>query len=227
MEILLDDINLKDVKEAVEHLPLAGVTSNPTVVKKAGPKAFYEHMRTVRELIGYGRTLHIQVTATDSESQLKEAERIFEEIDEDVYIKVPVDWEGLKTIKTLKEQGRNVTATAVYDIMQAYAALAAGADYIAVYVNRMASVGSDPYDLIARIEDRIARDGYDAKILAASFHSVQQVRDSLNAGAGSITSPLSVLKATYGNANINGAVEGFHNDWEALYGKGSSLLNVK
>ena len=61
---------------------------------------------------------------------VKEAHRILEEIDDQVYIKVPVSYEGIKAIKKLKAEGVNVTATAVYDLMQAYMALAAGADYI-------------------------------------------------------------------------------------------------
>ena len=36
--------------------------------------------------------------------------------------------DGTKAIKELKNRGMNVTATAVYDLMQAYMALAAGAD---------------------------------------------------------------------------------------------------
>ena len=47
---------------------------------------------------------------------------------------------GIKAIKILKAEGINVTATAVYDLMQAYMALAAGADYIAPYVNRIGNL---------------------------------------------------------------------------------------
>ncbi len=51
----------------------------------------------------------------------------------------------LKAMKILKAEGKNVTATAVYDLMQAYMALAkAGADYIAPYTNRIGNLGNDP-----------------------------------------------------------------------------------
>ena len=87
--------------------------------------------------------------------------------------------EGIKAIKKLKAEGVNVTATAVYDLMQAYMALAAGADYIAPYVNRIGNLGNDPMELINELSNRIVQDGYDCKILAASFKGVQQVRDAL------------------------------------------------
>jgi transaldolase len=168
----------------------------------------------------------VHVVAKDSDTQLKEAEAIFQNIDPEVYIKVPVDWEGLRTIRVLKEAGYNVTATAIYDLMQAYEAMAAGADYLAVYVNRVGSMGGDPYDLISNAETRIAMDDYSCKVLGASYHSVQQVRDSLNAGAQAVTVPLSILKATYGNVNIPTAVDTFTKDWESVFGAGVNLLKL-
>ena len=48
-------------------------------------------------------------------------------------------------------------------------ALAAGADYIAPYVNRIGNLGADPMELINELSNRIVMDGYDTKIVAASF----------------------------------------------------------
>ena len=87
------------------------------------------------------RSLHIQVISTDCDTIIKEAHRILKEVDDKVYIKVPVSYEGIKAIKLLKAEGINVTATAVYDLMQAYMALEAKADYIAPYVNRIGNLG--------------------------------------------------------------------------------------
>lgn len=226
MEYLLDTVDLEEIKEGLEHLPVAGLTSNPSIVKKTNPADFFAHMRTIREMLGMERTLHVQVIARDSKTQLEEAEAIFRNIDKNVYVKVPVTWEGLRTIRILKEQGHHVTATAIYDIMQAYDAAAAGADYLAIYVNRMATMGADPYDLISRVEERIAMDGYNCKTLGASYHSTMQVRDSINAGAQAVTVPLTYFRATFGNANIEKAVNDFETDWESMYGKGTNLMTV-
>ena len=164
MEFILDTVNLEEIKDGVDHMPIVGVTSNPSIVKKTSPEDFFGHMRKVREIIGKGRSLHVQVISLDAETIVKEAHRILEEIDDQVYIKVPVSYEGLKAIKILKSEGVNVTATAVYDLMQAYFALAAGADYIAPYVNRIGNLGADPMELISNLQDRIEDDGYDCKI---------------------------------------------------------------
>ena len=227
MEFIIDTVNLEEIKEAVEYMPIAGVTSNPTIVKATSPENFFEHMREIRRIIGSERTLHIQVISKDCDEMVKEAHRILEEVDKDVYIKVPVSYEGVKAIKALKAEDINVTATAVYDLMQAYMALAAGADYIAPYVNRIGNLGGDPFELISELQNRIETDCYDCKILAASFKGVQQIKDAFNHGAETITAPVAILKQIFANPNIEKAVDDFNNDWYKMYGENVGICDLK
>ena len=226
MEFIVDTVNLEEIKDAVEHMPIVGVTSNPSIVKQTNPENFFEHMRKIREIIGMERSLHVQVISKNSDEMVAEAHRILKEIDNQVYIKVPVSYEGMKAIKTLKAEGVKVTATAVYDLMQAYMALAANVDYIAPYVNRIGNLGADPMDLISNLSDRIAVDGYNTKIVAASFKGVQQVRDSFNYGAHAITAPVAVLKQIFANPNIEKAVDDFNKDWYAMYGENVGICEL-
>ena len=226
MEFIIDTVNLNEINEAVEYMPIVGVTSNPSIVKKTSPQNFFEHMREIRKIIGKERSLHVQVISKDCDTIVKEAHRILEEIDDQVYIKVPVSYEGIKAIKILKAEGVNVTATAVYDLMQGYMALAARADYIAPYVNRIGNLGADPMELINELSNRIVMDGYDTKIVAASFKGVQQVRDAFNYGAQSITAPVEVLKQIFKNPNIEKAVDDFNADWYAMYGEGTGICDL-
>ena len=226
MEFIIDTVNLDEIKEAVEYMPIVGVTSNPSIVKKTSPQNFFEHMREIRKIIGKERSLHVQVISKDCDTIVKEAHRILEEIDDQVYIKVPVSYEGIKAIKILKAEGVNVTATAVYDLMQGYMALAARADYIAPYVNRIGNLGADPMELINELSNRIVMDGYDTKIVAASFKGVQQIRDAFNYGAQSITAPVEILKQIFKNPSIEKAVDDFNSDWYAMYGEGTGICDL-
>lgn len=61
MEFIVDTVNLEEIKDAVEHMPIVGVTSNPSIVKQTSPENFFEHMRKIREIIGMERSLHVQV----------------------------------------------------------------------------------------------------------------------------------------------------------------------
>ena len=219
MELIIDTVDLNEIKEAVEYMPIVGVTSNPSIVKKTNPKDFFEHMRTIREIIGKDRSLHIQVISKDCDSMVKEAHRILEEIDRQVYIKVPVSYEGIKAIKMLKEENIHVTATAVYDLMQAYMA-------IAPYVNRIGNLGADPMELIYELSNRIIMDNYDTKIVAASFKGVEQIKNALNNGAQAITAPVGILKQIFKNPNIEKAVDDFNADWYSMYGEGKGICDL-
>lgn len=126
MEFLLDSLNLEAIKKWQEILPLAGVTSNPSIAKKEGKIDFFQRLKEVRRIIGLDASLHVQVVAKDYQGILRDAQKIRQETDEQIYIKIPVTPDGLAAIKTLKTQGYNITATAIYTTMQGLLAISAG-----------------------------------------------------------------------------------------------------
>lgn len=218
MEYLLDTINLDDISRFCEYLPISGVTSNPSIVKKEGSIDFFSHMRQIRSLIGTDKTFHIQVTAEDTEGMLRDAEAILRHVDEGVYIKVPINWNGLKAMKHLKSQGVGVTGTAIYTINQGFLAMEAGADYIAPYYNRMESLNIDPEAGIRSFASMIKQYGYGTKILAASFRNIAQVNKAFLAGAQTATVEPSLLSGALEMPDITKAVSDFSRDWGSLYG---------
>ena len=217
MKYLIDSANLDEIRALSEYLPIAGVTSNPSIVKKEGSVPFFAHMREIRSIIGKLRPLHIQVTATDYDGMMRDAEAVFRHVDEKVFIKVPVDFEGVKVIKALRRQGANVTATAVYGMDQAFMALEAGADCIAPYYNRMEALGVDAASVIGNIAGIIAHYGYETEILAASFKQPAQIDRAILAGAHSVTVAPDVLRGIFAKQVVADAVQAFSDDWAGLY----------
>ncbi len=225
MKYLIDSANLDEIRALSEYLPIAGVTSNPSIVKKEGSVPFFAHMREIRSIIGNLRPLHIQVTATDYDGMMRDAEAVFRHVDEKVFIKVPVDFEGVKVIKALRRQGANVTATAVYGMDQAFMALEAGADCIAPYYNRMEALGVDAASAIGNIAGIIAHYGYETEILAASFKQPAQIDRAILAGAHSVTVAPDVLRGIFAKQVVADAVQAFSDDWTGLYG-GKTLAEL-
>ena len=225
MKSLIDSANLDEIRALSEYLPIAGVTSNPSIVKKEGSVPFFAHMREIRSIIGNLRPLHIQVTATDYDGMMRDAEAVFRHVDEKVFIKVPVDFEGVKVIKALRRQGANVTATAVYGMDQAFMALEAGADCIAPYYNRMEALGVDAASVIGNIAGIIAHYGYETEILAASFKQPAQIDRAILAGAHSVTVAPDVLRGIFAKQVVADAVQAFSDDWTGLYG-GKTLAEL-
>ena len=225
MKYLIDSANLDEIRALSEYLPIAGVTSNPSIVKKEGSVPFFAHMREIRSIIGNLRPLHIQVTATDYDGMMRDAEAVFRHVDEKVFIKVPVDFEGVKVIKALRRQGANVTATAVFGMDQAFMALEAGADCIAPYYNRMEALGVDAASVIGNIAGIIAHYGYETEILAASFKQPAQIDRAILAGAHSVTVAPDVLRGIFAKQVVADAVQAFSDDWTGLYG-GKTLAEL-
>ncbi|MFD1671287.1 fructose-6-phosphate aldolase [Agrilactobacillus yilanensis] len=223
MEFLLDTVHLADIKRYQAIIPLSGVTSNPTICKKEGQFPFFEHMREIRQLIGIDKSLHIQVVAQTTAGMVADAHRILAEVDDQVYIKIPTNEAGLAAIKILKAEGVHITATAIYTTIQGLLAIAAGADYIAPYYNRMANMNIDAAEVVQTFAQAIERDQAQTKILAASFHNVAQVTTALAQGAQAVTVGTDILKSGLGMPAINQAVVDFTNDWETTFGAGTTI----
>ena len=52
MKYLLDTANLDAIRYYTDIFPIAGVTSNPSIVKKEGKIDFFAHMNEIRSIIG-------------------------------------------------------------------------------------------------------------------------------------------------------------------------------
>lgn len=226
MEFLLDTANLAEIKEYESIFPISGVTSNPSIVKKEGKIHFFNHMKEIRKIIGKDKSLHVQVVAQDYEGMLKDAETILKEIDEQVFIKVPVSEVGLKVMKELKRRKINVTATAIYTKFQAYLAIAAKADYIAPYFNRMDNINIDPKEAIKEMAKEIARTDSHTKILAASFKNVGQVNAALESGAQAATMGVDIFNQAFAMPSIEKAVTDFSADWESTFGESETISSL-
>ncbi|MBJ8349304.1 fructose-6-phosphate aldolase [Streptococcus zalophi] len=217
MEFMLDSLNLEAIKKWNRILPLAGVTSNPSIAKKEGEFDFFKRIKDVRSIIGEKASIHVQVIAQDYEGILKDAAEIRRQCGENIFVKVPVTTEGLAAIKTLKTKGYHITATAIYTTFQGLLAIEAGADYLAPYYNRMENLNIDPEAVIGQLAEAIDRERSESKILAASFKNVSQINKSLALGAQAITAGPDVFESGFAMPSIQKAVDDFSKDWESIY----------
>ena len=219
MEYLFDTANIAEIKKYSEFYPITGVTTNPSIIFQNGKIEFFNHFRELRNVISSDRTLHIQTVSQDADGILADAEAILEKIDNKVFIKIPVTEQGLKAIQLLKKKNVRVTGTAIYTKVQALTALEAGADYLAMYYNRMEAMDIDPCDVISTTALMIDKYGYNAKILGASFKNMGQVNKAFESGAQAVTIQPSMLHSALLLPDIQKAVDSFSSDWKSLYGE--------
>lgn len=220
---LLDTASIEAIQSALSIFPIAGVTTNPSILAKEGVLPISPHLQAIKEMIGPDRSLHVQVLSVDTKEILREAGRITEQLGKDVYIKVPVTPQGLAAISLLKQEGFLVTATAIYTSMQGYLAIAAGADYIAPYYNRMENLGLDAAEQIQALAHVIQQMGASTKILGASYKNVAQIEQTFLAGGHCVTANPDVLTMALISAPVEQAVAQFTRDWESVYGAGVTM----
>lgn len=223
MKLIVDHADLEQIKEMFEYFPVSGVTTNPTIITRTG-KDPYEVLKSIREFIGADAELHAQVISSDAEGMMAEAKVMRETVGGNFFVKIPTTKEGLKAIKNLKKQGFQITATAVYTSIQAYLAAEAGADYVAPYLNRIDNLGYDGIQTACEIHDIFENNGYQTKVLAASFKNTQQALELAKYGVAAATVAPDVIRNFVNNVAVDSAVAAFVKDFSATYGEGKTML---
>lgn len=222
MLYILDTADLDAIKHCNEFYPLAGVTTNPSIIAKEKAD-FWAHIKEIRDIIGPEKMLHVQMVQTEATKMVEEAKLICDKIGGKTYIKIPICEEGLKATKELKKLGIGVTMTAIFTPQQALIAAMAGASFVAPYVNRLDNILGDGSDVAAQIVNLFNIYNLDCKVLVASFKNAEQVHKCALAGCDIVTVSDEILRALIDHPMTDAAVEGFEKDWKSVYGEKTIL----
>ncbi len=141
MELYLDTANVAEVERLARIYPLAGVTTNPSIIA-AGKVPVWDVLPRLQKAVGPEGTLFAQTMSRDAQGMVEEAKRLSNAVP-GIVVKIPVTAEGLAAIKLLKKEGIPTLGTAVYSASQGLLAALAGAKYVAPYVNRVDAQGGD------------------------------------------------------------------------------------
>lgn len=215
MEFYLDTADLAAVKRLARIFPLAGVTTNPSIIAGGG-KPVAEVLLTLHEILGGEGRLFAQVMAQTANGMVEDAKKLHA-VTNNVVVKVPVTAEGLAAIKILKTEGIATLGTAVYGAGQGLLSALAGAEYVAPYVNRMDVQGGDGIQTVTDLQKLLSLHAPHAKVLAASFKTSRQVLECLLAGCESVTVPVDVAEQFISAPAVNAAVEKFEHDWKQAF----------
>ncbi|MBQ3053613.1 MAG: fructose-6-phosphate aldolase [Clostridia bacterium] len=222
MLYILDTANIEDIKHCNEFYPLAGVTTNPSIISKEG-KHFRETLKEIRHIIGEDKMLHVQTVQKTAEDMIEEAKLLKKECGGVFYIKIPIGEEGLKATMELKKLGIGVTMTTIFTPAQALIAAKAGASFVAPYVNRLDNIIGDGTNVVAEIVKQLDYYKLDCKVLAASFKNAEQVHKCSCVGCHSVTVSADILKALISHPMTDSALEAFEADRIKTYGQKTLL----
>lgn len=222
MLYILDTANLEAIKHCNEFYPLAGVTTNPSIIAKEKAD-FWSLVKEIRAIIGEDKMFHVQTTKEKAEEIVEEAKLLKEELGGNFYVKIPISEEGLKATMLLKGSGVKVTMTAIFTPAQALLAAKAGAAFVAPYVNRLDNILGDGTSVVADIVDQFKVHGLDTQVLAASFKNAEQVHRCALTGCHSVTVSADILKILISHPMTDVSISGFKKDWKEVYGDKSIM----
>ena len=98
MEYFLDTANLDDIKKINDIFPIKGVTTNPSIITKEN-RNFKEIINDIFNIIGKEKIIHIQAVGNTAEFLVKEVNLLRDTFGENVYVKIPVTFEGIKDLQ--------------------------------------------------------------------------------------------------------------------------------
>lgn len=191
MKFFVDTAEIDQIAELNALGMVDGVTTNPSLIMKSG-----------RDIIGVTREIcsivsgpvSAEVTATEATAMIAEGRKLGE-IAENIAVKVPLTWDGLKACKTLRDDGFMVNVTLCFSANQALLAAKAGASFISPFVGRLDDINLDGMGLIEDIRIIYDNYGFETEILAASIRTVNHVLECARIGADVMTAPPAVIRS--------------------------------
>jgi len=153
MKLFIDTADIDEIKETLSYGILDGVTTNPSLIKKAaeagkrsGKKLNMESYIKDILRICKGKPVSLEVVGRSHREMLKEGREIFKKFNpvaRNVYVKIPINpclerdcdlnFDGIKTIKALSEEKIPVNCTLIFTPEQAFLAAKAGAKIVSPF----------------------------------------------------------------------------------------------
>jgi transaldolase len=208
MKLFLDTAIFEEIEEGVKWGVIDGVTTNPTLIAKAGQ----DHELQVKRICGIIGNVSAEVVSEKSEDMVVEGRRLAS-WHKNVIVKVPLTQDGLAAGKVLASEGTRVNVTLCFSVNQALLAAAIGAYIISPFAGRLDDINEDGMKVVADIVAAYRQQGIKTKVLAASIRNPMHVTQAALAGADIATMPFSVLKQLFNHPLTDAGQKKFLEDY--------------
>jgi transaldolase len=209
MRFFVDTADVEAIAELNDLGMVDGVTTNPSLILKSG-RDILEVTKEICSIVS--GPVSAEVVALKSEDMIAEGRKLAA-IAENIAVKVPLTWDGLKTCKVLSGEGFMVNVTLCFSANQALLAAKAGATFISPFIGRLDDINLDGLELIGDIRQIYDNYGFDTQILAASVRTANHVTQCALIGADVMTAPPSVIKAMATHVLTDKGLDQFMKDW--------------
>lgn len=209
MKFFVDSAEVDAIAELNDIGMVDGVTTNPSLILKSG-RDIIEVTREICAMVD--GPVSAEVVALEADAMIAEGRKLAE-IADNICIKLPLTWDGLKACKILTGEGFETNVTLCFSANQALLAAKAGATYISPFIGRLDDINIDGMELIGDIRTIYDNYGFDTQVLAASIRSANHMKDAALIGADVATAPPNVIKAMASHVLTDKGLDGFMKDW--------------
>lgn len=192
MKLFLDTAIYEEVEQGVTWGVVDGVTTNPTLIAKAG-KDHEEQVKRICQIVG---NVSAEVVSEKKDDMIVEGRRIAT-WHKNVIVKVPLTPDGLAAGKVLAGEGTRINVTLCFSVNQALLAAAIGAYIVSPFAGRLDDINEDGMRVVADIVSAYRQQDIKTKVLAASIRNPMHVTQAALAGADIATMPFGVLKMLF------------------------------
>ncbi len=210
MKFFIDTGDTAEIKQANDMGIIDGVTTNPSLVAKAGKK-FEDLIKEICSIVD--GPVSAEVTGLDASTMVNEGRKLAQ-IHRNVVVKVPLTEAGLVATRTFSKDGIKTNVTLCFSANQALLAAKAGATYISPFIGRLDDVSFNGMELIQDIRTIYDNYGFKTEILAASIRHPIHVLDAAKIGADVATCPLKILQQLVKHPLTDAGLKQFLADWE-------------
>ena len=189
MKIFLDTANVDEIREGAAWGVIDGVTTNPSLIAKAG-RSLRDAAEEIVSLVD--GPISLEVVSLEAPAMVDEG-RELAAIHPNVVVKLPTIPEGLKALKVLAGEGVRVNKTLVFQASQALLVAKNRATFVSPFIGRLDDVSVEGMDLIADIATIYDNYDFGTEILVASVRHPAHVVQAARIGADICTLPFSVL----------------------------------
>jgi transaldolase len=215
MQFFIDTADVDAIRKANEMGLVDGVTTNPSLIKKAGR----DHEATIREIASFiDGPISVETLSTTAEGMIKEADEYLK-WGKNIVIKIVMTPEGMKAVKHLSSKGIKTNVTLCFTPLQALVAAKAGATYISPFVGRLDDIAQYGMDLISQIRTIYDNYGFDTQILVASIRHLTHILEAAEIGADVATIPPATIMQLLSHPLTDKGIEIFNADAKAWASK--------
>ena len=212
MKLFVDSGDIGEIREAQAMGAIDGVTTNPSLLAKAGLPTKDAITRICEIVDG---PVSAEVVATDTDGILNEG-RELAKLHPNVVVKVPLIADGMKAVKIFTDEGIKTNVTLCFSAPQALMAAKAGATYISPFVGRIDDTGGDGMELIRQIVTIYDNYDFETQVLVASIRHPQHVVEAARMGAHVGTMPQKVVRQLFNHPLTDIGLAKFMEDWKKV-----------